>query len=136
MIRLGTPLHFCWPWIAEERTTFLPKREARRRHRNAGAVGKEISGLHGAQAAQSRNNSTERRSASFRGSLELFRDWQRTQTQSSEKALRGRRQQMDVRFCEQAGTTAERHTLRAAGSEYVGFCALLRSARQEISVFS
>ena len=31
---------------------------------------------------------------------ELFRDWQRTQTQSSEKALWGRRQQMDVRFCE------------------------------------
>jgi hypothetical protein len=30
---------------------------------------------------------------------ELFRDWQRTQTQSSVTALRGPRQQMDVRFC-------------------------------------
>ena len=26
----------CWPWIAEERTSFLPKREARRRLSNAG----------------------------------------------------------------------------------------------------
>ena len=30
---------------------------------------------------------------------ELFRDWQRTQTQSSATALRSPRQQMDVRFC-------------------------------------
>ncbi len=30
---------------------------------------------------------------------ELFRDWQRTQTPSSVKALRGLRQQMDVWFC-------------------------------------
>jgi hypothetical protein len=30
---------------------------------------------------------------------ELFRDWQRTQTQSSVTALRSSRQQMDVRFC-------------------------------------
>jgi hypothetical protein len=30
---------------------------------------------------------------------ELFRDWQRTQTQSSVMALRGLRQQMDVWFC-------------------------------------
>jgi len=35
-----------------------------------------------------------------------------------------------------AGTTAERHTLRAAGPEYVGFCALLRRARQENCFFS
>jgi sarcosine oxidase delta subunit len=34
-----------------------------------------------------------------------------------------------------AGTNAERHTLRAVGSEGVRCCALLRSARQEI-VFS
>jgi hypothetical protein len=32
--------------------------------------------------------------------LELFRDWQRTQTQSSAIALWSLRQQMDVRFCE------------------------------------
>jgi hypothetical protein len=30
---------------------------------------------------------------------ELFRDWQRTQTQSSVKALRSPRLQMDVWFC-------------------------------------
>jgi hypothetical protein len=30
---------------------------------------------------------------------ELFRDWQRTQTQSSVTALQGPRQQMDVWFC-------------------------------------
>ena len=30
---------------------------------------------------------------------ELFRDWQRTQTQSSVKTLRSPRQQMDVWFC-------------------------------------
>src|SRR5438270_1593003 len=30
---------------------------------------------------------------------ELFRDWQKTQTQSSVKALRSPRQQMDVWFC-------------------------------------
>ena len=30
---------------------------------------------------------------------ELFRDWQRTQTQSSVRAPRSLRQQMDVRFC-------------------------------------
>src|ERR1700756_4197054 len=30
---------------------------------------------------------------------ELFRDWQRTQTQSSVTAFRSPRQQMDVRFC-------------------------------------
>ena len=41
---------------------------------------------------------------------ELFRDWQRTQTQSSVTALRSLRQQMDVWFCREAGTTAERHT--------------------------
>jgi hypothetical protein len=42
---------------------------------------------------------------------ELFRDWQRTQTQSSVTAPRSLRQQMDVWFC-RAGTDAGRHTLR------------------------
>jgi hypothetical protein len=42
---------------------------------------------------------------------ELFRDWQRTQTQSSVKALRSPRQQMDVRFC-MAGTTRREAQLR------------------------
>ena len=39
---------------------------------------------------------------------ELFRDWQRTQTQSSVRALRGLRQQMDVRFCGEQEPPAER----------------------------
>ena len=39
----------------------------------------------------------------------VFRDWQRTQTQSSATALMGPRQQMDVRFCRKQEPTAERH---------------------------
>jgi hypothetical protein len=34
---------------------------------------------------------------------ELFRDWQRTQTQSSATALKSPRLQMDVWFCSRAG---------------------------------
>src|SRR5271163_3251299 len=48
--------------------------------------------------------------------LGLFRDWQRTQTQSSARALRSLRQQMDVRFCESRnhqprGNVAQRQIL-------------------------
>jgi hypothetical protein len=39
---------------------------------------------------------------------ELFRDWQRTQTQSSATALRSLRQQMDVRLCLEQEPPAER----------------------------
>ena len=42
--------------------------------------------------------------------FELFRDWQRTQTQSSVRTLRGLRQQMDVRSCRDAGTTSREAT--------------------------
>ena len=42
---------------------------------------------------------------------ELFRDWQRTQTQSSVTAPRSLRQQMDVRFC-MAGTNRREALLR------------------------
>jgi hypothetical protein len=47
---------------------------------------------------------------------ELFQDWQRTQTQSSVRAPRSLRQQMDVRFCmgrnhQPRGTFALRCTL-------------------------
>ena len=48
---------------------------------------------------------------------ELFRDWQRTQTQSSATALRSPRLQIDVWFCSRAGTigreatVAKRHIL-------------------------
>jgi len=44
--------------------------------------------------------------------FELFRDWQRTQTQSSVRTLRGLRQQMDVRSCRDAGTTRREAHMR------------------------
>jgi hypothetical protein len=65
----------------------------------------------------------------------MFRDWQRTQTQSSVTALRARDSKW-MSGSAKAGTTAERHTLRAADSEYVGSSALLRCARQENCFFS
>ncbi len=40
--------------------------------------------------------------------VELFRGWQRTQTQSSVRTLRGLRQQMDVWFCLMQESSAER----------------------------
>jgi hypothetical protein len=43
---------------------------------------------------------------------ELFRDWQRTQTQSSVRTLRSLRQQMDVRSCGMQGPPAVRQLLR------------------------
>ena len=50
---------------------------------------------------------------------ELFRDWQRTQTQSSAKAPRSPMQQMDVWFCRLAGTTAERHSCVTAHPDQI-----------------
>jgi hypothetical protein len=47
---------------------------------------------------------------------ELFRDWQRTTTQSSAKALLSRRQQMDVRSCWKAGTTSREALVRSIRS--------------------
>jgi hypothetical protein len=47
----------------------------------------------------------------------LFRDWQRTQTQSSVTALRSSRPQMDVRFCIEQEPPAERHTCAAEDSD-------------------
>src|ERR1019366_4543328 len=41
--------------------------------------------------------------------VELFRGWQRTQTQSSVRILRSLRQQMDVWFCLMQESSAERH---------------------------
>jgi hypothetical protein len=43
---------------------------------------------------------------------ELFRDRQRTQTQSSVRTLRGLRQQMAVRSCRDAGTTSREAHMR------------------------
>ncbi len=40
--------------------------------------------------------------------VELFRGWQRTQTQSSVRTLRSLRQQMDVWFCLKQESSAER----------------------------
>ena len=42
--------------------------------------------------------------------FELFRDWQRTQTQSSVRTLLSLRQQMDGRSCRDAGTTSREAT--------------------------
>ena len=70
----------------------------------------ETSGSFDAQTARSRRMPTGRRSANSGGSLGLFRDWQRTPTQSSATALHRPRQQMDVRFCKNAGTISPRGT--------------------------
>src|ERR1035438_3714347 len=48
---------------------------------------------------------------------ELFRDWQRTQTQSSATALRSPRLQMDVWFCSEQEPLAERHCCVTADSD-------------------
>ena len=48
---------------------------------------------------------------------ELLRDWQRTQTQSSVRTLRGLRQQMDVWFCLMQEPSAERHCCVTAESD-------------------
>ena len=48
---------------------------------------------------------------------ELFRDWQRTHTQSSVTALRSPRPQMDVWFCRMQEPSAERHDCAIKGPE-------------------
>src|ERR1035438_7454315 len=65
---------------------------------------------------------------------ELFRDWQRTQTQSSAKAPRSPRQQMDVWFCGEQEPPAERHTCATANPDLID-CALSQ-ARQGHPCFS
>src|SRR3974390_1491480 len=60
---------------------------------------------------------------------ELFRDWQRTQTQSSVTALRSLRPQMDVWFCKDAGTLSREAQLRSRRSRSIE-CALSRARRQ------
>src|ERR1700759_5746712 len=60
---------------------------------------KQTAGFMTAQAARSRRLPTGRRIKTPEAHYELFRDWQRTQTQSSVTAIRRSRQQMDVRFC-------------------------------------
>ncbi len=58
---------------------------------------------------------------------ELFRDWQRTQTQSSVTALLSLRQQMDVWFC-RAQEPMPRGTLCVLNILELLTCALSRSA--------
>ena len=65
--------------------------------------------------------------------LVLFRDWQRTPTQSSVRTLRSLRPQMDVRFCKVQEPPAERHCCVTEGSDQP-HCALSR-ARPETSCF-
>src|SRR6266481_5169504 len=57
---------------------------------------------------------------------ELFRDWQRTHTQSSVKALRGPRLQMDVWFC-RAQEPMPRGTLLRVEHPELLICTLSRA---------
>jgi len=70
---------------------------------------------------------------------ELFRDWQRTQTQSSATALRSSRLQMDVWFClmrelSEQESSAERHCCVEADPDQTN-CAPSRSFRSQCSGF-
>ena len=65
---------------------------------------------------------------------ELFRGWQRTQTQSSVRTLRSLRQQMDVWFCLMQESSAERHCCVTADPDQTN-CAP-SGARPEILCFS
>ena len=64
----------------------------------------------------------------------LFRDWQRTQTQSSVRTLRSLRPQMDVRFCSEQEPQAERQTCADADLDQTNNA--LSRARKENSCFS
>ena len=81
--------------------------------------------------------------------VELFRGWQRTQTQSSVRTLRSLRQQMDVWFCLMQESSAERHCCVTADPDQTNsqrppvrareFCAFLLTltyidvAKQEVT---
>jgi len=64
----------------------------------------------------------------------LFRDWQRTQTQSSVRTLWSLGQQMDVRFCREQEPKAERQRCATADSEQTD--SALSEARRKILCFS
>jgi len=66
--------------------------------------------------------------------VELFRGWQRTQTQSSVRTLRSLRQQIDMWFCLMQESSAERHYCVAADPEQTN-CAP-SGARPGIPCFS
>jgi hypothetical protein len=66
--------------------------------------------------------------------VELFRGWQRTQTQSSVRTLRSLRQQMDVWFCLMQESSAERRCCVTTDSDQTN-CAP-SGARPQILCFS
>ena len=66
--------------------------------------------------------------------VELFRGWQRTQTQSSVRTLRSLRQQMDVWFCLMQESSAERQGCVTADPDQIN-CAP-SGARPGILCFS
>src|SRR5215469_6137198 len=76
---------------------------------------------------------TGRRGNAPEAHYELFRDWQRTQTQSSVTALRSPRQPMDVRSCSDAGIIRREALVRDPESRSTE-CTLSR-ARSEASRF-
>jgi hypothetical protein len=61
--------------------------------------------------------------------FELFRDWQRTQTQSSVRTLRSLRQQMDVRFCESRNHQPRGNCCGWKSSDQIQLRALLSAPR-------
>gem|GEM_PF-6043719 len=63
---------------------------------------------------------------------ELFRDWQRTQTQSSVTAPRSPRPQMDVWFCKNAGTLSREAYVRSKTIP-INQVRALRSAPQDLA---
>jgi hypothetical protein len=68
--------------------------------------------------------------------FELFRDWQRTQTQSSATALISPRQQMDVRFCTMQEPPAERQTCAAIDPDQPSTRSLERAKRTRAPLFT
>src|SRR6516164_5368821 len=90
-------------------------------------------GFHSAQAARSRGCRLSEGDLSPEALSELFRDWQRTQTQSSVTAPRSPRPQMDVWFCKDAGTLRRQAYVRSRRSRSIQ-CALSR-ARLKTSRF-
>src|SRR6202007_2735170 len=89
-----------------------------------------------AQTARSCMLPTERRRSHSRGSLRIVSGLAENTNSIFCDGSSGPETVNGCPVLRTAGTPAERHMLRAAGSEGMRFCALLRSARQENSVFS
>jgi transposase len=121
--------------VERRNTDFVPAGEFRRTAaaQKPSREGKSIR-IHrcaGCQVAQITGRATEATPEALFG---LFRDWQRTQTQSSATAQRSLRQQMDVRFCPVQEPIAERHTCAAIDPDQTDHA--VSRARTEISRFS